>query len=102
MRISASWEIEEELLFVFDGKPIQDLSDEELEKARQEVYDLWNWETGEKEDWELFEAIEREIKKRQTNDVEAELAEALAMNIADEIDQQILNSILDLAEEEEK
>lgn len=102
MRISASWEIEEELLFVFDGKPIQDLSDEELEKARAEVYDLWNWETGEEEDWELFEAIEREIKKRQTNDVEAELAEALAMNIADEIDQQILNSILDLAEKEEK
>jgi len=86
---------------------------EELEAIRQEVFDRWNWETGSDEDAEELAKLDERIanfkKPRKLHaswtieplegetffgeEVENELAEAMAKEITDEIDKEIIKGL---------
>jgi hypothetical protein len=94
------------------------LSPETIDEQYTEVYDRWTWDTGTKEDRELLERldVERHYRKEAKRgrklrggwtfdsqkglvssygiDVEEEIAKVIATNIAKEIDQEILRTLL--------
>lgn len=67
--------VKEEMKFkLFEGKDfgeflgwMTDLSDDELEAARQIYYDIWNFKSGDNNDKVRFELIEGEQKKRKAS-----------------------------------
>ena len=97
MRITTEWKCNVPHI---NGLPIDQITDEELEKARVEFFDRWNWETGSDEDLKVFQEIEEELERRKLLKPEEMLVNQLAKEIADEIDKEIIKDLLALTEEE--
>ncbi len=92
-KFKVNWSVDEEV------NEFDVFSDKQLEHYRVAVFDRWNWETGTEEDWELVQRIEFEQKRREALKFEEEMVNALAKDIRDEIDQQILKDLKALADE---
>lgn len=91
-----TWTIEE------PDPRFKDYTIDELEELKRFYFDRWNWETGSKEDRELFEAIEEEIELRTILHDEDVHKELLSEEIRKEIDAEILKDILRMSEKELK
>ena len=81
----------------------KDLSSEEVAHLYAEVVDRWTWDTGSAEDQRLMQRIgtehrwrvDRERPKKKPASIEAEFAE----DISQEIDREVLRSLMDIADD---
>lgn len=91
-KLSARWTIETPRL-----PRHTDLSEEEIQQKIEETYDRWCWETGSEEDKKLLEEWEEERDCRINMlfglNVEEELIAAMAEEISNEIDKEILGNL---------
>lgn len=95
-KLSARWTIEK-----IETPRHPDLSNEEIQQKIEETYDRWCWETGSEADKELLEEFEKERDGRANMSfglhVEEELMAAIAEEISNEIDKEILGKLKETA-----
>jgi len=81
----------------------EEMSDSEVEDIFREALDKWIWETKNKvENKAVFEEAEQELKDREVWTLEDELTAALAKEITEEIDNEIIASLMKEADKKKE
>jgi len=108
-KLSAKWTVEPMQKLVsehgggYRNPKFEEMSDSEVEDIFREALDKWIWETKNKvENKAVFEEAEQELKDREVWTLEDELTAALAKEITEEIDNEIIASLMKEADKKKE